>query len=355
MEPRKERSPDEVLDRTLRHLQLGSDPTAAAEAAGGANLQYDLLIRGGRVVDPATGFDQEPCDVAVLGGAVAARGPGLPGSAAEVFDATGLLVTAGLVDIHTHIYHLGTPLGLPPDEYCLSRGVTTAVDAGSAGATTVAGLKAFVADKVQTRVLALINASLHGLAAAWGAGKASRAGELDAITHVQVEEMFEAIKEFPDFVVGCKIRLCAGAADGGRNEREAYARVQAVCDKVGLPLMVHHNFCTVPITDCPGADASACGLRAGDIYTHAFHGLETHIIHDGKVKHSNILLEKILEDAPWMLLNVWSARRLNWSIMTRAHAQRTGPPRGVGGPASWRAIRRRARLAQGDTAIPHCR
>ena len=250
-----------VLERVFGHLQASG---VAADAAP----QYDTLIRNGRVICPASGLD-DVCDIAIKDGRIAARGRELPGSAPEVFDASGLVVAPGLIDIHTHIYHLATPLGLPPDEYCLSRGVTTAVDAGSAGATTVAGLKSFVADQVRTRVLCFINASMHGLAAAWGAGKSSRAGEMDSLTHVQIEEAVEAIEAFPDFIVGCKIRLCAGAADGGKNEREAYARVQAICERVGLPLMVHHNFSTVPIGDCPGADSSPSKLRKGDIYTHA--------------------------------------------------------------------------------------
>ena len=159
-----------VLERVFGHLQASG---VAADAAP----QYDTLIRNGRVICPASGLD-DVCDIAIKDGRIAARGRELPGSAPEVFDASGLVVAPGLIDIHTHIYHLATPLGLPPDEYCLSRGVTTAVDAGSAGATTVAGLKSFVADQVRTRVLCFINASMHGLAAAWGAGKSSRAGEM---------------------------------------------------------------------------------------------------------------------------------------------------------------------------------
>jgi predicted amidohydrolase len=68
--------------------------------------------------------------------------------------------------------------------------------------------------------------------------------------------------------------------------------VQRICERVGLPLMVHHNFSTVPIGDCPGADSSPVKLRAGDIYTHAFHGLETHIIDQSvEVRKKNGLLK----------------------------------------------------------------
>jgi predicted amidohydrolase len=159
-----------VLSHTFRHLQAAP----AAGAAAQPPPQYDTIIRNGRVICPASGLD-DVCDIAIKDGRIAARGRELPGAAAEVFDASGLLVTPGLIDIHTHIYHLRTPLGLPPDEYCLSRGVTTAVDAGSAGATTVAGLKSFIADQVRTRVLCFINASMHGLSAAWGSPAAAPA------------------------------------------------------------------------------------------------------------------------------------------------------------------------------------
>ena len=99
---------------------------AAARSASGA--QYDLLVKGGRVIDPSRKFDAM-ADVAVTKGRIAAVQPSIPASAAaEVVDATGALVTPGLIDIHTHVRSAEMP-GI-----CLSQGVTSLVDAGSRGA-----------------------------------------------------------------------------------------------------------------------------------------------------------------------------------------------------------------------------
>ena len=92
----------------------------------------DLIIRNGRIIDPSNDVD---CvgDVAIKAGRIAAIGPGINSTAKEEFDATGCLVTPGLIDLHIHGYQYATPLGINVDEACLSRGVTTVVDAGSAG------------------------------------------------------------------------------------------------------------------------------------------------------------------------------------------------------------------------------
>ena len=93
-----------------------------------------VLLKGGRVIDPAFELDQEPCDVLLDGKKVLKVGKGiqLP-DGGQVFDASGCLVCPGLVDLHVHCFPGGTLLGVDPDEWCLKRGVTTVVDAGSAG------------------------------------------------------------------------------------------------------------------------------------------------------------------------------------------------------------------------------
>lgn len=101
----------------------------------------DLIIRNGRVIDPANNLD-EIADVAVKDGKILLVGKDLEIPAAEEFDAQGCYVTPGLMDVHVHIYEHATPLGLNVDKYCLARGVTTVVDAGSAGNTFRRILKA---------------------------------------------------------------------------------------------------------------------------------------------------------------------------------------------------------------------
>lgn len=93
-----------------------------------------LLLKGGHVVDPANEIDKEPFDVLLDGNKVIKLGEDLQlPEGGEIFDATGCLVCPGLIDLHVHCFPGGTLLGVDPDEWCLKRGVTTVVDAGSAG------------------------------------------------------------------------------------------------------------------------------------------------------------------------------------------------------------------------------
>lgn len=130
------------LSRVGTHVATPPPGQQLVLASATAALQpVDLLIVGGRVIDPANEIDGI-CDVAVVNGFIVAVGPDLHQrySAATVHDASGMLVTPGLVDVHGHFYQYCTPLGEPADDVCIGRGVTTAVDAGSAGATTFDGV-----------------------------------------------------------------------------------------------------------------------------------------------------------------------------------------------------------------------
>ena len=95
-------------------------------------LPFDLIIRNGRVINPANGLNII-ADVGIKSKRIASIEPDLEGKCFEEFDAAGCIVTPGLIDIHVHVYQHATPLGIDVDETCLARGVTTVVDAGSAG------------------------------------------------------------------------------------------------------------------------------------------------------------------------------------------------------------------------------
>ena len=101
-------------------------------------MTYDLLLKGGTLIDPAQGIHAVR-DVAFAEGKVAAVGADLPRAAAEVIDCSGHLVSPGMIDLHVHVFAGVSHYGVEPDPHCLARGVTTAVDAGSAGADTFPG------------------------------------------------------------------------------------------------------------------------------------------------------------------------------------------------------------------------
>eukprot|EP00106_Octopus_bimaculoides_P023174 XP_014790616.1 PREDICTED: deacetylase EF_0837-like [Octopus bimaculoides] len=195
----------------------------------------------------------------------------------KVFDASGCYVVPGLIDCHVHAYQYATPLGIDVDEFCLRRGVTTAVDAGSAGAATFAGLRKYVAEQRITRVLSFIHIAAQGLAASGCAGGA-KGGECDSLNVVDVDGCVSCIRKNRDMVVGVKVRLSSTVADDGRNEEEIYRRALDASNQVAVPLMVHHTISSIPVVgsdnklSCPG------DLRCGDIYTHTYHGLPSTII-----------------------------------------------------------------------------
>ena len=95
-------------------------------------MRYDLVLKGGRVIDPSQELDAR-ADVAFSGGKVAAVGRELAANGAEVRDVSGCIVAPGLIDLHTHVYWGGTSLGIDAEDFCRKSGVTTAVDTGSAG------------------------------------------------------------------------------------------------------------------------------------------------------------------------------------------------------------------------------
>lgn len=234
--------------------------------------KHDAIICGGHVIDPANGLDAV-LDIGIRDGRISEIKPSIdPGEANTTYDAAGQIVTPGLVDLHVHGYHLVSPLSVPVDHYCLGRGVTTAVDAGSAGCGTFAGFRAFAIERVRTRLLAFLNISCSGLAFGGLGGDDSVPGELDLLKLASARGCVDCVEQNRDVLVGVKIRLSASIADEGRNEGEAYRRALEASRTLRLPLMVHHALSTVSVDDCPGR------MVAGDIYTHAYHGFTSSIV-----------------------------------------------------------------------------
>ncbi|PWU19540.1 MAG: amidohydrolase/deacetylase family metallohydrolase [Candidatus Rokuibacteriota bacterium] len=234
---------------------------------------WDLLIRGGTLVDPAQSLSAKR-DVAVSGGKVAAVAETLVGDAAEVIDATGALVTPGLIDIHTHVYH-GLATGRHADQTSLANGVTTVVDAGSAGWMTLPGLRDYVIPTYRTRVYAFLHISATGLTV-------NRVmPELGDINFAQVEEAARAATENRALVLGIKVRIAHGATGAGNqaNAREALRRGRKAADLAGVPLMVHVSDTPIPL------DEILDSLHAGDIATHIFNGNAEQVLGpDGRVR-----------------------------------------------------------------------
>ena len=228
---------------------------------------FDLIVRGGRVMDHGQGLDTVT-DVGIIGQRIAAVGADLvkQGLRGEVFDARGLLVTPGWIDLHTHVYWGVAPLGVEADPNCLRRGVTTAVDAGSAGASTFPGFQRYVIDISLTRIVAMLNLSAIGMAHDAGFG-AEAVGELEEIRWSNVDRAIEVARAFADVITGIKIRLGRDlVGPDPEHTREVLRRARKVADTIGKPVMVHPGDSAVPLEDILDR------LVRGDVVTHVYHG-----------------------------------------------------------------------------------
>ena len=186
-----------------------------------------------------------------------------------MIDAAGLLVTPGLVDVHTHLFPGVSHYGIEPDPHCLGRGVTTAVDAGSSGAQTFPGLRRYVIERSRTRVLAFLNIAVQGMIS-------RLVGELEDIRWASPEQAIACARENQDLIVGIKVRL--GYQMVGNDPAPALRLAREAADALGLPLMVH------VIDMRPALGWLLPYLGRGDVVTHCFHGNEGGILGaDGRV------------------------------------------------------------------------
>ena len=231
--------------------------------------RYDLLIRGGRVVDPSQAISAER-DVAISGHTIARLAPNIPETEArQVLDARGRIVTPGLIDIHVHVYDGVAPLGIPADPNCIAKGVTTAVDAGSAGAHTFPGLRKYVINVVDTRVYALLNISVVGQSTV---SLDNPHGELLDLRYANPKLAIRTIERNRDVILGVKVRLTRNIA--GDRDLEALKLAREASDAVQLPLMVHIGGTYSPLPLILGM------LKKGDVVTHSFRGAPGGILDD---------------------------------------------------------------------------
>ena len=194
--------------------------------------QYDLLLKGGRVLDPASNIDGQ-FDVAIKGDRIAKVAAGIdPASATEVRDVAGRLVTPGLIDLHVHVYQHVTDFGLNPDEAGVHAGATTVVDQGSCGAWTFDGFKVFMHDPAITEVLCFLSVNLTGTL------RGSKGGPIGQNpTLIDLDVMQKFIEKYPDIIRGIKGH---GEASSWSNYGSVMLqRAREIADRTNLPLYIH--------------------------------------------------------------------------------------------------------------------
>ncbi len=234
-----------------------------AEADG---RSFDLLIKGGKVCDPSQKLE-EICDVAINDGKIARLEVDIPvGQARHVVDASGKIVTPGLIDIHTHVFPYVGPYGIEPDPYCVRRGVTTALDAGTSGAFTFPAFRKFIISTAATRVRAL----LHIVSIGMVTGSTPHMGELEDLRYCDPQLAVQVAEENRDLIVGFKIRFSEKYT--GPNDLEGLKRARVAADQARLPLMTHIGGSFTPLPQLLAL------LKKGDVVTHSFNSLPHGIV-----------------------------------------------------------------------------
>ena len=218
-------------------------------------MAFDLVLRGGRVVDPSQGIDAVT-DVGFRDGRAAGLGKGLEGE--TVRDVSGLIVTPGLIDLHTHVYWGGTSLGVDPA--ILARGgCTTLVDTGSAGPGNYPGFLEHVIKPSPVRIIALLNVSFAGI---YGFSRRVMVGESGDLRLMAPIDAVEVARSNRDTIGGIKVRVGFNASQNSGTVPLDIAL--KVAEEAGLPLMAHID---VPP---PTLEEVLVRLRPGDILTHCF-------------------------------------------------------------------------------------
>lgn len=221
-------------------------------------MSYDLVVTGGRVIDPSQNIDAV-MDVAFKDGKVAAVGKDLPRAGAAVRDVTGHIVSPGLIDLHTHVYWGGTSLGIDAEDFCRLSGVTTAVDTGSAGPGNWAGFRKHVIEKSEVRILAYLHVSHAGI---YGFDRRVMVGESEEMRLMNPIDCAAVADANRDMIVGIKVRV--GLHASGTSGLAPLRIALQVADEVGMPLMCHIDH------PPPTYEEVLDLLRPGDVLTHAF-------------------------------------------------------------------------------------
>src|SRR6202171_2878 len=247
-----------LLDSSSFGSAANAAPVSPAQDMGAALSQSrDLLIKGGTVVDPSQNL-HALLDVAVKDGKILQIAPDIPADGSRsVISAKGKIVTPGLIDVHVHVFEGVGPTGLNADQYCLGRGVTTAVDAGSTGYADIAGFRQYVIKPSATRIYALVDIGARGTLL----GLIGNYANLDWVNAQLTARAAETNK--PD-VVGIKVRLSKEIT--GSNDVEIFKRGLEAATLSPLPLMVHVGDSYSPLPEILRQ------MRKGDVLTHCFTG-----------------------------------------------------------------------------------
>jgi len=264
-------------------LGLTGSAVAAAmagrtEAAMGPADKFDLVIKGGDVLDPSQSLRGRR-DIGIRWGVVQAVEESIPAERAlKTIDASGKLVMPGLVDLHCHVYPYGSAIGIPADELVQFQGTTTVVSAGDAGVNNLAALRRYIVAQSRARIYAFVHIANNGLSA-------FPVAELYNIDNAQVEACAMALAENQDFLIGVKVRMSENIIF--KHGVEPLKRGIQACEMCGWPAKMMVHIGGVETKELMSDILNL--LRPGDVLTHCYSGFPnmsgvfTNIVQDGKL------------------------------------------------------------------------
>jgi dihydroorotase len=271
--------------RSRRKFLAGTFALAASaslartvHAAMGPNDKFDLVIKGGEVLDPSQKL-RGIRDIGIRNGVVEAVEPSIPAERAlRLLDANGRLVTPGLIDLHAHTYPYGSAIGIPADELVPYQGTATVVSAGDAGANNFAAFRRYVVPQTRTRMYAFVHIANIGLTG-------FPVAELFNISYADPAAAAKCLVENADIVLGVKVRMSENVI--AKHGIEPLKRAIAACEMAGTKGKVMCHIGGVQTRELMSDILNT--LRAGDILTHSFSGAPndagqfTNIVQDGKL------------------------------------------------------------------------
>ena len=264
-----------------RHLVTGigaafAASPFAAHPAMGPNDKFDLVIKGGEVLDPSQNLRARR-DIGMRFGKIEAVDADIPAARANrVMNAAGRIVVPGLIDLHSHVFTTG--IGIPADELVPYQGTTTAVSAGDAGSSTFATYRRYMAAQSRTRIYAFVHIANIGLSA-------FPVGELFNIDFAQTDAAAKALADNADMAIGIKVRMSQNVV--AKHGIEPLKRAIRACEIAGTNGRVMCHIGGVESVALMSQILET--LRPGDILTHCFSGAPndagqfTNIVQDGRV------------------------------------------------------------------------
>jgi len=254
-----------------------SASAGGALAAMGPNDKFDLVVKGGEVLDPSQNLRAKR-DIGIRFGVIEALEADIPADKAlKVLNAGGRLVTPGLIDLHAHVFPYGSAIGIPADELIPFQSTTTLVSAGDAGANNIAAFRRAIVGQTRARLYAFVHIANIGLAG-------FPIPELYNIDYAQTEAAAKAVAENADLVLGVKVRMSENVI--AKNGLEPLKRAIRACEMAGGgKIMCHIGGVETGKLMSDILDL----LRPGDVLTHAYSGAPnfagqfTNIVQDGKL------------------------------------------------------------------------